>query len=149
MSPTRLHSPNRLQANGMFCVCGMNSMGILLSGGIGNQVSNWIQNGYTSLDMFSFDISRYHKNERTGNNVNDRTIESYGKTYAIAFKRDQPMMGRELRKSPLYDKLLSKGCFYQYNHGYERPGWFSRHKCIYDTLLFDQQFYDPLKGNLK
>ena len=45
---------------GLFHCCGFNSMGLLLGGGMGREVATWIDEGSPSLDLFSFDIARFH-----------------------------------------------------------------------------------------
>ena len=57
--------------------------------------------------------------------LQDRTHESYAKTYAVVFPHDEPLAGRNFMRSPLHDTLVRKGCVYQSRHGGERPGWFA------------------------
>ena len=44
------------EVRGFFLSCGYNSSGIMLSGGCGKQIAEWIVHGRPSLDMLSFDI---------------------------------------------------------------------------------------------
>ena len=75
--------------------------------------------------MFSFDVSRYHEGTVANAKwVEDRTHESYAKTYAIVFPHDEALAGRGARKSHIHDDLVSNGCVHQARHGFERPGWF-------------------------
>ena len=61
-------------------------MGIMLAGGIGSKVTEWIQHGSVrSSDMYAFDSSRFHSDLLKPKNsmiVNELTHESYAKTYA-------------------------------------------------------------------
>ncbi|GBG33307.1 Sarcosine dehydrogenase, mitochondrial [Hondaea fermentalgiana] len=110
---------------GLFNACGFNSMGMMLGGGMGREVATWITEGSPSLDLFSFDCSRFHpETVEDPKWVIDRTHESYAKTYAIVFPHDEALAGRGARKSALYDQLAERGCFFQARHGFERPGWF-------------------------
>lgn len=122
---------------GMFQACGMNSMGILLSGGLGKQCSNWIVSGTPTLDLYGMDISRFHQRECHDAAIDDMTSEAYHKTYATHYKHDEPLAGRGKRKSPVHSLLAKKGCFFEYRHGYERPGWFSKDVLVnrYDDIL--------------
>jgi len=105
--------------------CGFNSMGMMLGGGVGREVATWVADGAPSLDIFSMDVARFHPGcSMDARWVEDRTHESYAKTYSIVFPHDEPLAGREARKSALYDALLSRGCVYQSRQGFERPGWF-------------------------
>ena len=112
---------------GFFLACGFNSMGLMLGGGVGNELTKWILTGSPEVDLFSFDCARFHPaSVKSDTWVKDRTHESYAKTYAIVFPHDESLAGRQSRKSALYDELLSRGCVYQARHGFERPGWFEK-----------------------
>ena len=43
--------PCAFQVRGFFLGCGFNSAGIMLSGGCGDQLAEWITEGRPSLDM--------------------------------------------------------------------------------------------------
>jgi sarcosine dehydrogenase len=105
---------------------GFNSMGMMLGGGVGREVAAWVTEGAPTVDLFSMDVARFHPST-VGNSrwVEDRTHESYAKTYSIVFPHDEPLAGRQMRKSALYDVLLARGCVYQSRQGFERPGWFN------------------------
>jgi len=105
--------------------CGFNSMGMMLGGGIGREVASWVVDGAPEVDLFSMDVARFHPSTAHNDRwVEDRTHESYAKTYSIVFPHDEPLAGREARSSALYQELLSQGCVYQSRQGFERPGWF-------------------------
>jgi len=105
--------------------CGFNSMGMMLGGGIGREVASWIVDGSPSVDLFSMDVARFHPSTAHNDRwVEDRTHESYAKTYSVVFPHDEPLAGRSFLKSALYDTLLERGCVYQSRQGFERPGWF-------------------------
>ena len=110
---------------GLFQACGFNSMGMMLGGGMGREIAHWITQGTPSLDLFSFDVARYHPDTSANKKwVFDRTHESYAKTYAIVFPHDESLAGRNARTSPLHERLQQNGCIHQARHGFERPGWF-------------------------
>mmetsp|Transcript_55295 Transcript_55295/g.124165 ORF Transcript_55295/g.124165 Transcript_55295/m.124165 type:complete len:921 (-) Transcript_55295:8-2770(-) len=110
---------------GLFNACGFNSMGLMLGGGVGREVTNWIVSGAPSVDLFGFDCARFHPDScKDAKWVKDRTHESYAKTYAIVFPHDESLAGRGSRVSELHDELLRRGCVHQARHGFERPGWF-------------------------
>lgn len=110
---------------GLFHACGFNSMGMMLGGGMGMEIAHWVTNGSPQKDMFAYDISRFHPDSYDEKCVKDRTHESYAKTYAIVYPHDEPLAGRGIRQSALYESLLHHGCVYQSRHGFERPGWFN------------------------
>mmetsp|Transcript_16100 Transcript_16100/g.51619 ORF Transcript_16100/g.51619 Transcript_16100/m.51619 type:complete len:680 (-) Transcript_16100:162-2201(-) len=110
---------------GLWQACGFNSMGMMLSGGIGRELAAWVVHGSPTLDLFGFDPARFHASTVADARwVQDRTHESYAKTYAIVFPSDEPLAGRGARRSALHDCLAAAGCVFQARHGFERPGWF-------------------------
>ncbi|CAG0924572.1 unnamed protein product, partial [Notodromas monacha] len=110
---------------GFYHGCAMNSAGMMLGGGCGWQLAEWVIQGRPSLDMFGYDIRRFHPNLiRNRKWVTERSHEAYAKNYSIVFPHDEPLAGRNANKGPLYETLLSQGCVYQDRQGFERPGWF-------------------------
>jgi len=111
--------------HGYFHGCGFNSSGIMFGGGCGNELAKWIVKGHPDVDMFGFDIRRFHKSLTSNKEwVRQRSHESYAKNYAMLFPNDEPLAARNMRKDPFYEVLLKNGCVYQERHGWERPGWF-------------------------
>lgn len=99
---------------GFFHCCGFNSAGMMLGGGCGDQIAKWVVHGRPEIDMFGYDIRRYH----TPLNANkpwvlERSHESYAKNYSIVFPHDEPLAGRSQRRSPLHNvsPLLSLSSF--------------------------------------
>lgn len=129
---------------GFWQACGFNSMGMMLSGGMGEQLAHWIVTGAPAIDLFSYDPARYHESTVTNASwVKQRTHESYAKTYAIVFPSDEALAGRGMRKSALYESLMKRGCVYQARHGYERPGWFETNSAdATDGALLPKPRYD-------
>ena len=110
---------------GYYHGCGFNSSGIMFGGGCGNELAKWIVKGHPDVDMFGFDIRRFHKSLTNDNQwVKERSHESYAKNYSMVFPNDEPLAARNIRKDPFYKVLLERGCVYQERHGWERPGWF-------------------------
>lgn len=110
---------------GFWQACGFNSMGMMLSGGIAEQLAEWIALGAPSIDLFSYDPARFHPDTAADKSwVRQCTHESYAKTYAIVYPSDEPLAGRGARTSALHKSLARRGCVYQSRHGFERPGWF-------------------------
>jgi sarcosine dehydrogenase len=54
-----------------------------------------------------------------------RTLEAYGKHYAIAFPHEEYASGRPRITSPLYERLQRLGAVFGSKLGWERPNWFA------------------------
>lgn len=110
---------------GFYVGAGFNSAGIMLAGGCGQQLAEWVVEGQPTLDMFGFDIKRYHPNFYESTKwIKETSHESYAKNYSIVFPCDEPMAGRNVRKDPLHEQMVEANCVFQSRHHWERPGWF-------------------------
>lgn len=114
------------EVRGFYHGCGFNSGGMMFGGGCGAQLAEWIIKGRPSLDMYGYDIRRYHPKLASNQAwVNQRSHESYAKNYAMVFPHDQALAARNQRCDPLHPILESAGCVFEEKLGWERPGWFS------------------------
>ncbi|XP_036892389.1 sarcosine dehydrogenase, mitochondrial isoform X1 [Sturnira hondurensis] len=110
---------------GFFLGCGFNSAGMMLGGGCGQELAHWIVHGRPEKDMYGYDIRRFpHSLTDHRRWVRERSHESYAKNYSVVFPHDEPLAGRNMRRDPLHEELLARGCVFQERHGWERPGWF-------------------------
>ncbi len=108
--------------NFWFC-CG-SSFGIAQGAGCGKYLAQWILEGDSEINMTGFDPRRF------GIFADERYMKAKGRQdYSMTYFT--PMPGEELpaarcnRTSPLYGKLLARGCVYTETFGWERPKWFS------------------------
>lgn len=113
------------ELRGFFLGCGFNSAGMMLGGGCGQELARWIVHGRPEKDMYGYDIRRFHHSLTDQRRwVRERSHESYAKNYSVVFPHDEPLAGRNMRRDPLHEELLARGCVFQERHGWERPGWF-------------------------
>jgi 4-methylaminobutanoate oxidase (formaldehyde-forming) len=112
------------ELRGFFLGCGMNSVGIATGGGAGRALAEWIVEGRPTMDLWPVDIRRFapfHNNLRT---LAARIPEELGLHYAIAYPGREPTTARDLRQSPLHDRLAAKGARFGTRMGWERPSYF-------------------------
>lgn len=130
---------------GFFHCVGFNSSGMMLGGGCGEQIAQWVVHGRPELDMYGYDIRRYHRPLFSNASwVIGRSHEAYAKNYSIVFPHDEPLAGRNVRRSAVHEILESKGCVYQERHGWERPGYFNTHP----TPAQNYDWYGAYENNL-
>ncbi|XP_055695155.1 sarcosine dehydrogenase, mitochondrial [Lutzomyia longipalpis] len=111
--------------DGLFHSCGYNSAGMMLGGGCGEQVAEWIINGSPSLHMFPYDVTRFlPKQTRDHNWATERSHESYAKNYSIVFPYDQPLAGRNFIQDPFHRQMIQYFAVMEEKQGWERPGYF-------------------------
>ncbi|XP_072816597.1 sarcosine dehydrogenase, mitochondrial isoform X2 [Vicugna pacos] len=114
------------ELRGFYLGCGFNSAGMMLGGGCGQELAHWIVHGRPEKDMHGYDIRRFHHSLTDHSRwIRERSHESYAKNYSVVFPHDEPLAGRNMRRGPLHEELLERGCVFQERHGWERPGWFS------------------------
>ena len=109
---------------GLFVACGMNSMGVASAGGVGWALADWIVEGQPSMDLWSVDIRRFARFQSNQKVLRERIPEIMGLHYAIGYPGREPTTARGLRRSPLHDRLLTKGAQFGARFGWERASWF-------------------------
>ena len=109
----------------MFVGAGFNAFGIASGGGAGWVLAQWVIDGEAPLDLWVVDIRRFSEMHKDRQWVNDRTLEAYGKHYAIGFPHVEYESGRPRIVSPLYDRLKSHRAVFGSKLGWERPNWFA------------------------
>lgn len=113
------------EVKGIFVGCGFNAFGIASGGGAGWALANWVTTGEQPMDLWVVDIRRFSGLHRDDAWVRERTIEAYGKHYAIAWPHDEMKSARPRIVSPLYDRLKARGAVFGSKLGWERPNWFA------------------------
>lgn len=109
----------------MFVGAGFNAFGIAAGGGAGWVLAQWVMDGEAPLDLWVVDIRRFSEMHKDRQWVNDRTLEAYGKHYAIGFPHVEYESGRPRIVSPLYDRLKTYRAVFGSKLGWERPNWFA------------------------
>lgn len=105
---------------------GMKTVGISAAGGVGRAIADIITQGYSTVDLYELDISRFlglHNNRKF---LRDRVREVPGMHYAINYPFHEFSTGRNLRMSPIFPALKDAGAVFGQVMGYERPTWFDK-----------------------
>jgi len=110
----------------LFVAAGFNSAGIACAGGAGEVLAQWIIGGEQPMDLWSVDVRRFNPvlNNRTF--LRARVAETLGIHYQMAWPNREFETGRDLRRSPLHDRLVAHGACFGQKAGIERPLWFAR-----------------------
>ena len=113
------------ELDNLFVACGFTA-GIAASGGAGAAMARWILDGDPGMDLWPFDIRRFHGIQATRAFLAARSVEAYGGYYAIHGPYDEARSARHVRLSPLHDRLVARGAVMGTKAGWERPLWFRR-----------------------
>jgi len=108
-----------------FVVAGFNSIGIQSAGGAGKVLAEWIVKGRQPMDLWDVDIRRFNPYQGNPLYLHDRTVEGLGLLYAMHWPFRQFETSRNIRKSPLHDRLEKHGACFGEVAGWERANWFA------------------------
>jgi len=75
--------------------------------------------------LWAADIRRFGYPHQDTHWIRKRTIEAYGKHYALAWPHEEYESARPCRQSPLYNLLRNAGASFGEKLGWERPNWFA------------------------
>jgi sarcosine dehydrogenase len=113
------------ELDNFYVAAGFNAFGIASGGGAGWVLAEWVASGEAPLDLWVVDIRRFSELHKDRDWVAARTLEAYGKHYAIGFPHEEYASGRPRITSPLYERLKRRGAVFGSKLGWERPNWFA------------------------
>jgi 4-methylaminobutanoate oxidase (formaldehyde-forming) len=114
------------ELDGYFVAAGMNSLGIILGGGVGALTAQWIVQGAPDQDVMGYAIDRAQPHESTRKFRADRTVEQLGASFGgAAFPNWHPTTARNVRRSAIHDRLAAAGAHFAPTSGTEYPEWFA------------------------
>ena len=100
------------------------SGGILMGGGVADQLAGWIAEGEPEWNLAEIDCRRYGNfanREWTGN----RNREVFGNNFGIHYPDHQWQSARPSKTAPCYDRLCARGAVWGSVYGWETPLWFA------------------------
>lgn len=110
---------------GLFVAAGFNSQGVIYAPGAGRALADWIVNGAPGFDAASVDVQRFSRQQVNARYLRERTRESLGQLYAMHWPFRQPRTARDVRRSPLHDRLVRAGACFGEAVGWERANWYA------------------------
>eukprot|EP00064_Thunnus_orientalis_P000623 superscaffoldBa00000033_g624 len=129
--------------SGYYVLAGMNSSGLSFAGGAGKYLAEWMTYGYPTANVWPLDVKRFGNLQSSRTFLRHRVMEVMPLLYELKVPRWDFQTGRQLRTSPLYDRLDTQGARWMEKHGFERPKYFVPPGK--DLLSLDQSktFYKP------
>ncbi len=108
-----------------FVAAGLNSIGILNSGGVGSAIAEWIITGVPPIDLGGMAVDRSQPYETGRKYRHDKTVELLGSLIGDAgFPSWKPRLARNVRRSAIHDRLAASGAHFGVTSGFEYPEWF-------------------------
>lgn len=113
------------EVENFWVAAGMNSLGILLGGGTGKLIVDWMVEGEPQVDVTGVDIARIHPYQTTRRFRATRTVELLGRLHSTgSWPHSQPALARNTRRSVLHDRLTAAGARFAESSGWENTAWF-------------------------
>lgn len=113
------------EVRGYFVAAGLNSVGIQSSGGLGKVCAEWMHFGHAPLDLWGNDIRRMYPFMGTRAFAAERAEESLGLLYERHYPFRQFETGRNIRLSPIHQRLQEHNACFGQVAGWERANWFA------------------------
>lgn len=114
------------ETTGLFLGCGMNSIGIAISGGAGRALAHCITHGHSPSDLHEADPARLPECLNSVAALAERVPEVLGEHYAIVYPGKQWSTARNLRTTPLHEKWKKANAHFGQFYGWERPLYFDK-----------------------
>jgi glycine cleavage system aminomethyltransferase T len=108
-----------------FVAAGLNSIGILTGGGLGQVLAHWIVHGKPDVDVTGFNIDRLHAYQANPEYRLTRTMESLGMVYQCHYPTRSMQTARGARKSAFHDRLAARGAYFRDVSGWEGADWYA------------------------
>lgn len=120
-------------------LAGMNSLGILLGGGAGEVLAQWMVDGRPPVDVTAIDIARFGPWANQHDFLSSRVVEQLGAGFADSvWPQYQPRTGRDLRQSALHERMSAAGAQFVQIDRWEVPEFFLTEGPVVRTETFDR-----------
>lgn len=114
------------EVDGLWVAAGLNSVGIILGGGVGSVMAQWIVDGTPPVDVAGYTVARALPHEVTRRFRTERTVEQLGALFGdSAYPTFHSHTARGIRRSPLHHIWQSLGARFADSCGWEFPLWFA------------------------
>ena len=121
----QFHMGEAPELKNFYVAAGLNSIGIQSSGGLGKALAEWIDKGHAPLDLWGNDIRRMYSFQGTQQYIQNRVTETLGLLYDNHYPFKQMQTARNVRHSPIHERLVEHNACFGEVAGWERPNWFA------------------------
>ncbi len=112
------------EVRGLYVAAGFNSYGILSSGGAGKVMAAWLTEGIPPLAMTAMHAQRIMAFQANSRYMQDRVVEALGFNMSLHWPGHQLRTARNIRHSPVHDRLIEAGAIMGERAGWEIPLYF-------------------------
>lgn len=109
----------------LYVGAGFNSQGIIFGPGAGRALADWIVDGVPAFDASAVDVQRFSSSQSNRRYLHERTREGLGRLYAMHWPQLQPVTARNVRRTPLHERLTAANACFGETAAWERANWFA------------------------
>ena len=95
------------------------SMGVMEGGGAGKFLAHWMTHSVPPMDALAIDSRRFGSWANRSYRE-EKAIECFGLQFGIHYPFEERPAGRNLRLSPLHNRMVERGAVMGFAHGWER-----------------------------
>jgi dimethylglycine dehydrogenase len=103
--------------------CGVMA-GFSQAGGVGLTLANWMVDGDPGFDVWAMDVARFG-DWASPEYTHAKVRENYSRRFRIRFPNEELPAARQLRTTPVYDRLKARGAVFGAAYGLEHALWFA------------------------
>ena len=125
-----------------FVAAGLNSVGILSSGGVGRTLATWIATGAPDCDVTGVTPARFQPYQSTPSYREKRVEEAIGMTYMCHFPNKSYTSARGAKRSPIHSRVTDKFGSALYNRdvsGFESPMYYDTMQPVFS--FFEENYH--------
>ena len=132
-----------------WCACGVMA-GFSQGGGVGLALSNWMVDGDPGFDVWAMDIARFG-DWTTMAYTNAKVRENYSRRFKITFPNEELPAARQLKTTPIYDRLKARNAVFGASYGLEVPLWFAAEgeAPVENVTYFRSNAFERIKAECK
>lgn len=140
----QFHMGEAPELKNFYIAAGLNSVGIQSSGGLGKTLAQWMECGHAPVDLWGNDIRRVFAFQGTRRYLRTRVSETLGLLYDRHYPYRQMQSARDIRHSPIHERLVERNACFGEVAGWERPNWFAPKgvKPQYEYSFGKQNWFD-------
>jgi dimethylglycine oxidase len=124
------------------------------AGGAARAIAEWMTDGTPSMDLREADITRFQPHQLSRPYINARCAQNYREVYDIIHPLQPIAEPRNVRLSPVHQRLAEQGGYFLQSGGWEVAQWYEANARLLETYEdriprrdgWSAQFWSPIQG---
>jgi glycine cleavage system T protein len=124
------------------------------AGGAGKAIAEWMTHGAPGLDLREADITRFQAHQLSRAYIHERCAQNYREVYDIIHPLQPIAKPRNVRLSPVHQRLVEQGGYFFQSGGWEVAQWHAANAGLLETYAdripqregWAARFWSPIQG---